>query len=262
MKTLRLYLVAVLVGIFASLNGATVSMRDGVAITTGSTIDGKTPNSAINGQTITAGGPTYEIIEKFEGSQMDDDGHTGYDLTGWTVFPSGAHDPHYATAPLQGIYSDRPTTGGYNITYRNFVTQAGVGNIHFMVNSDDTSTFDTVAVFYNGANVCALSVGYPSPHYVALFVGPGHGGTTSAGPVFSDATTYHVWLEYTAGSGANADAKLYVGTTGVKADATLVVHTTNGTATVNVGDFRLFGGTGRTFDYVIADGTQVIGDAP
>jgi hypothetical protein len=41
--------IAVLCGPFA---GAAVTARNGVAITTGSTINGKTPNSAVNGQTI------------------------------------------------------------------------------------------------------------------------------------------------------------------------------------------------------------------
>jgi hypothetical protein len=57
-------IVSLLVGFFAlgSDAFATVSARNGVSITTASTINGRTPNSAINGQTIASGGGSPALI--------------------------------------------------------------------------------------------------------------------------------------------------------------------------------------------------------
>ncbi len=55
-------LIAIVLAVFFALmpGGATVSQRNGISITTASTINGRTPNSAINGQTIAAVDPDLE----------------------------------------------------------------------------------------------------------------------------------------------------------------------------------------------------------
>lgn len=59
----RLLILAALCGLYCGAIYAAVNAMNGVAITTASTIMGKTPNSAVMGQTVTSGGGGYTLLE-------------------------------------------------------------------------------------------------------------------------------------------------------------------------------------------------------
>lgn len=64
-------------------------------------------------------------------------------------------------------------------------------------------------------------------------------------------TDYHVWLTYTAGTGANAVASVGFSTSGTRpTSGTFYAITSVGTATVNPDRVRIGIGNSNTFDWV------------
>src|SRR6185295_9864083 len=143
--------------------------------------------------------PTYLLTEGFEG--------TGFENTGWTK--NGTPNADYTNTVLHGAQS--LNCSGAQFVWRNFQYAASF-NLYFRVRwitwSDyasviywDDSSWGTAASLYADDNRFELS----------------HGGASALGTTTLVAnTTYHVWVEWTKGTGSNGTMKLFVSTTGTK----------------------------------------------
>lgn len=170
-------------------------------------------------------GASYLLQENFEG--------TGYDSGTWTETLGGATiDEDYTTAPLVGSQSlyvggstsnsstKSPTFTGTNPCYMYFMVK--------FVQVNTSATTSNLAGMITAGNDCLL-IQKNSKFYVT------HGGTSAASTtVLGTTDTYHVWVEYTASTGANDGiVKVYVSTTATK-PADPEINYTTGTITDNV----------------------------
>ena len=202
-----------------------------------------------------AAAPTYLLSEGFEGS--------GYENSGWTVPPisSSAPDPDHTATVLSGSQSLR--CNGISFIQRPFVQAdpmycylrvrwASWADYKFVVDWLDAaqdSTATLLTSFGNKLEIKHGSVSVPGTTTIALN------------------TTYHVWLEWTRGSGNDGTMKLFVSTDGTKPAAPEVSITTgNGTSTAlfDVGPFGA--GVDVVYDTILIDdepiGSHPGGNAP
>lgn len=206
-----------------------------------------------------AAASAYELAETFEGSNTDSQGETGYDLTGWTSSIAG-NTPRYTTspAPLAGTYSWLPGTNGY--LQRNFTTSGSFAAVYVRFVTTSQTANDSIIVIRDGSGVLASAqLRATNLIRVQCAAGAQSSGTTAC----ADSTEYHAWLEYTAGSGANAVVNFYLSTTSTKPGSP-TLSITNGSATANATNARIAAGstTVVVFDNFVMDGTQAIGSAP
>ncbi len=162
--------------------------------------------------------PTYLLSEGFEGA--------GFENSGWTTI--GTPNADYTTTVLDGLQS--LNCGGGQAIQRTFA-YSNAFYMYFQVRWVTYSPYQTfiswrstdlnqVAEFYcNGAG---------APVDVC------HGGVCAAGTTpLTAGTTYHVWVEWTKGSGANGTMKLFVSTTATKPASPEVNITSGNGAAVN-----------------------------
>jgi hypothetical protein len=243
---------------------------NGVAIAGLSAINGASSISAINGlsSTIGGGGFAYEFLETFEGSTVDDQSNVGYDNSGWASYQPGlANTPHYATspAPLAGTYSFRAASEELaNISRTAGFTASGTFSVYFMMNVPTVWNEAHVIWLRNSSDVVVLALHIDATD--GKFQIGDHQlintGVTADATGYSLATTYHIWLEYIKGTGANGQGKLYISTTSTKPGSPTASFNT-GTATTDAAQILVFGGaSGTIIDRLIADGTQTIGSTP
>lgn len=118
-----------------------VNARNGIAITTASTINGITPNSAINGQTIVGGGPAYvdEVLA---------DSPVGYWRLGET---SGTSASDLGSAAQAGTYS-----GGYTQNQTSLLA-SDTANKAVLLNGSSgyIDCTNNTAFNFNGGNMTA-----------------------------------------------------------------------------------------------------------
>jgi hypothetical protein len=210
----------------------------------------------------------YEFTETFEGSTLDDQSNNGYDNSGWGSYqPGAANNPHYATspAPLEGSYSLRTATDDLaNVGRTTGYTSSGTFAVYCMVHVPTVWNEAHVIWLRNSSAVVVLALHMDATD--GKFQIGDHqlinNGVTADATGFNLATTYHIWLEYIKGTGANGQGKLYVSTTSTKPGSPTASFNT-GTATTDAYELLVFGGaSGAIIDRVIADGTQTIGSAP
>lgn len=228
----------------------------GVTVSTSSTILGRTPNSAVMGQTL-ASGSSYLFEENFEAP--------GYQNS-WTESGSGTITPTYATAPapLQGSYSLRLLgVAQQPTTYSVLSSDQGTLYVYFLCNIASLPG-DYFFSLRNSSNVTVLELLVDS---TLLRVRNGSSGGASTVTSFSAATTYHIWLKYVKGTGANSTSEVWFSTTGIKpADGSNnYAIKTGGNATTDVN--RVYFGLPSNstwngiFDRVLCS-TSPIGDNP
>jgi hypothetical protein len=179
--------------------------------------------------------PTYLFNEGFEG--------TGFQNTGWSV--SGAANPDYTATPLDGAQS-------LNTNGSQYITRAfqfgNAFNMYFKVRwitwNDshnvivwDDPNWDSAAALWADNSRIWISHGTQSVI-----------GTTT----IAANTTYHVWVEWTKGTGTNGTMKLFMSTTGVKPpvpEATITDGTGAATANMYMGPFGA--GPNAIFDRIL-----------
>ena len=212
---------------------------------------------------INAAAPAYDFIEYFEGSQVDNNGTSGYNNAGW--FSLGTSNPTYATspAPLQGAHSLISAYGTYNCDINSFVDSTSA-YLFFQCNLATANLNGAYTLVMIAGTSDEILLRTTTSHEFTLQVGPAATVYYSPTSAFSDGTTFYAWLEYTAGSGANAIGKLYISSTRTKPGSP-VISVTDGTATQHGANFRFFqngsSGNPAIYDWVIANHTP-IGDVP
>ena len=188
-----------------------------------------------------AAAQTYLFTEDFEG--------TGFENSGW--IQHGSSNPDYTSVVLQGAqslncvgvqYIERPFvfTNSFYLYFRvRWNTWTDYNNIIYW----DDPGWNIVAGLYADHNRMELNHG-----------SAGAFGTTT---IVAN-TTYHVWVEWTKGTGSNGTMKLFVSTTGLKPAAPEANITTgNGGATERIYVGPTSSGPNAIFDRILVGNTPI-----
>lgn len=202
-----------------------------------------------------AAAPTYLLSEGFEGP--------GYENSGWVVPPNStsAPEPDHTGTVLLGTQSLR--CNGVSFIQRPFVREdpiycylrvrwASWSDYKFVVDWLDDGQGSTATLLTSFGRKLEIK----------------HGSVSVPGTTTIDLdTTYHVWLEWTKGSGSDGTMKLFVSTDGTKPAAPEVFITTGngvGAALFDVGPFGA--GVDVVYDSILIDdepiGSNPGGNAP
>ena len=202
-----------------------------------------------------AAAPTYLLSEGFEGP--------GYENSGWVVPPNStsAPEPDHTGTVLLGTQSLR--CNGVSFIQRSFVREdpiycylrvrwASWSDYKFVVDWLDDAQGSTATLLTSFGRKLEIKHGSVSVP-----------GTTT----INLDTTYHVWLEWTKGSGSDGTMKLFVSTDETKPAAPEVFITTGngvGTALFDIGPFGA--GVDVVYDSILIDdepiGSNPGGNAP
>ena len=208
----------------------TVNVSDGVATATDTFTVTVTSTSV----------PTYLLSEGFEG--------TGYENTGWTE--SGAPNENYTTTILEGTQS--LNCSGSQYAYRTFQNPTNF-SLYFRVRWNTWKDYANIIYWDNASYGTAASI-YADDNRIQI----AHGNSASTGTTAIAANvTYHVWVEWTKGTGANGTMKLFISSNGVK-PATPEANVTNGNGAATQ---RIYVGPTATGPNVIFD-RLLIDDVP
>jgi len=194
---------------------------------------------------------SYLLSEGFEG--------VGFENTGWTTFSTS--DPDYAASPLVGSQSLR-CNGTSSFIQRPFAP----GNsfyCYFQVRWLAYSPFKFVVDWLDSSINSVTRVvtdGFPNRLHIV------HGEANVTGTtVLAENTTYHVWVEWTRGTGANGTMSLFLSSTGVKPGSPEATITTgsgiNPIAAFDVGPFDAATSTDVIYDRILID-DEPIGSNP
>jgi hypothetical protein len=223
-----------------------VSGLTGSATITVSASDGALTGTDMFVLTVNAdGAPTYLLAENFEAA--------GFDNAGWS--PSGAANPDYTALPLEGLQSFN--TVGAQYAERNFANSTAF-SMYVQVRFNTYSPHKALISWdnTNWATTAGLWVGFDRFELT-------HGNIIAVGTTTIAAnTTYHVWVEWTKGTGTNGTMKLFVSTTGVKPatpEASITTGRGTGTARMYLGPFDA--GLNVIFDRLLLAATP-IGSTP
>lgn len=224
------------------------------------------PSIIINGPVkniaTAGGGATYLINQNFEG--------TGYDNSEtWTESGTGTLDEDYTGVVLQGSQSFRynPTAQIGRTISPTFAAQTDVW-YYFMVQFVSLPTSGAQELFRIQAGSTSVARATISSAG-AVNIRSGSSGGTSTVSTMAAGTTYHVWIHYTAGAGANSVGTLGFSTTGTKPTSGNNFATqTNGNATSSADNVLVggpSGGSSATMDMVVDKvrvSASTIGDNP
>jgi len=192
-----------------------------------------------------AAAPTYLFTEGFEG--------TGFENSGW--IKHGTSNPDYTNIVLHGTqslncvgaqYLERPFvfTNSFYLYFRvRWNTWTDYNNIIYW----DDPGWNIVAGLYADHNRMELN----------------HGTAKAFGTTTTVAnTTYHVWVEWTKGTGSNGTMKLFISTNGVKpATPEASITAGNGGATQRIYVGPTSSGPNAIFDRILV-GNAPIGSNP
>lgn len=149
-----------------------------------------------------------------------------------------------------GQYSISRTTNAYASPATTYV--------HFRWKTPDTTPSSSDDFFYildsSGNILCCLKL--ITTGTVRLYHGTAY--QASAGTLSND-TLYHIWIEYTKGTGSDGVAKVWIGTTSTKPGSTFTTNVTNGTATADSGKLQLRAGYQQTYfyDQLLVNGSEI-----
>lgn len=244
----------------ASFALADITKMNGVSITTATKLNGAGRAKA-NGVAITSGvaGPTYLVQQDFEGAGYDN-GET------WTEAGSGTADEDYATAPapLDGSQSLRISVSSQG--KNTFVAlPADQGTIEVYLKAHFVSLPAAGKVFCrlrNSANATVASLEIAASSRITIRGGTAATTTDSV----TTGTTYHFWLRYVKGTGANAVVTGAFSTDGTRPlSGNKFIQLTNGTVTTDANNLMIGPENNSTweaiFDKIRAD-DDTIGDNP
>lgn len=199
---------------------------------------------------------SYAVNETFDGTGEPATLWSHYTPTNCTVNYDYATSP----APLEGTQSLRVyyTTGDDCWSLLNF--GADYDHVYFQINIPSLPAGNqTPLYFFNSSDstlfaIGALSTGAFRPFWPTF---------DSFGDYsISAGTTYHVWVDFTPGTGANAVCDVYFATTSTK-PGSATVHMTGGAATTHIRkiQFGAYGTYAIIVDKVVVSSTA-IGSAP
>jgi len=193
----------------------------------------------------TADGITYIIKESFEGANASSNqpAVVGLDMTGWTA--TSANVLSQSTPATAGNYSLRLNNASM---YRDSVAMTGATlYTYFKLTRLGNFATSSVGVVNSGKDGNILAV---SATTMAARNGVTNG---AAGAVLTLDQVYHVWIDYTPGSGNNGITRVYMSTDGIKpgvvysevtdgnatATTSLRFNIQNSNNTVRLDDFRV-----------------------
>lgn len=145
-------------------------------------------------------GYTYLVEEDAEGTGTP---------SGWT--DSVAPDWDHAVTVLEG--SESLETYSNELTYKTFTAQSEVWAA-FMVRFSDLSTSPYTPALRDSGDADCVRLRFMSAGDVRIYMNGGN-STISGGGIGGVAanTTYYAWVHYIKGTGANAEAHMYLSTT-------------------------------------------------
>jgi len=209
----------------------TVTVGDGAATATDTFI--LTVNSA--------SAPTYLFVEGFEG--------TGFENTGWTK--TGSPNENYTNLVLHGAQSLN-CVGAQHVV-RTFAYSSSF-NLYFRVRWNIWTDYHAI-IHWNDVNYSTAAVIYGDDNRIQLNHGSASANGTTA---ITTNTTYHVWVEWTRGTGANGTMKLFISTTGTKpASPEASITTGNGGATQRIYVGPTGSGPNVIFDRLLVDDVPI-----
>lgn len=201
---------------------------------------------------------TYLIKQDFEGA--------GYDNSEtWTESGSGTVNEDYTTSPAPLVGSESLSLSGTTVNPNTYASFSGGATIeaYFQWNRSST-TSKRVFSLRNSSGTAVATVVMETGGALTARCGSS-GGTTTVSTT-STATTYHVWLRYVKGTGANGFASVGFSTDGVRpTSGNNYAEHTSGNATTDAA--RVMCGSdintnaGDIYDKVRVD-DMTIGDAP
>jgi hypothetical protein len=185
---------------------------------------------------------------------------SGESQTGWVTAGSTAPDVNSTVNILRGSQSLRCTDTGTDCDYRTpAFTAATTVHAAFMVSFTDVATATANSFFQLRDESSILSTIKLTNGNLSLY----HGTQSTPNYAISAATTYYIWVDYTAGTGSNGTADYYISSTGTKPGSPQYSITT-GTSTAGVTRVSMVGRhttnpNSADFDHVLIS-TDTIGD--
>jgi glucose/arabinose dehydrogenase len=190
-----------------------------------------------------AGGtPTYLFTEGFEG--------TGFENTGWSK--TGTPNENYTTIVLDGAQS--LNCSGAQHIWRTFRYSTSF-NLYFRVRWNTWRDYANV-IYWDNSNWSTAASLYADDNRFQI----AHGSAAALGStVLAANVTYHVWVEWTRGTGNNGAMKLFVSTSGAKpANPEASITTGNGTATERIYIGPTGTGPNVIFDRILVDDVPIL----
>jgi hypothetical protein len=191
-----------------------------------------------------SGTPTYLFTEGFEG--------TGFENAGWNK--SGTPNENYTTTVLDGAQS--LNCSGAQHIWRTF-QYATSFNLYFRVRWAAWRDYANVIYWDNNNWGTAASL-YADDNRLQI----AHGSAAALGStVLAANVTYHVWVEWTRGTGSNGTMKLFVSTSGAKPTTSEASITTgSGAATERIYVGPTSTGPNVIFDRILVDDLPIPGN--
>ena len=212
----------------------TVTVSDGTAVASDTFILTVNPSGG-------GGAPTYLFSEGFEG--------TGFENSGWTK--SGTPNENYTAIPLNGAQSLNAVGAQY--IWRPF-QYATSFNLYFQVRWNTWQNNRSI-MFWDDASWGQTALLWADKNNIYI----DHGSRNARGTTrIATNTTYHVWVEWTKGSGTDGTMKLFISTTGVKPAAPEALITTgNGNATERIYIGGTASGPNIVYDRILVDDVPI-----
>jgi len=178
---------------------------------------------------------------------------------GWTSASTPVWGYNTSPAPLQGSYSLAINSSSDSVT-KTFASSSTV-YCYFLINLTAFTANQQCFYLLDSLDAQVAAVMFRFATQDARCFNGTTNATSSSGLILAD-TTYHVWVDYTVGSGANGITNVYVSTTGIKGSAIATVS--NGNATTNAEKIRfgLPGGIGTDIIDKVRVSLSPIGDNP
>lgn len=170
---------------------------------------------------VAPSGPSYLLSEGFEG--------TGYESGGWSE-NNNPNEDSTSTTCGSFVGSQWFETSGVAASVNATNTYTGQSEAWAYVQFCAVTTVaNNVVLELKNSTTVVLEVQVRSTNVMRL----AHGATATLGTFsLSDATKYHLWVRYQAGTGSNGQADLWIATTDTK-PGTPDISITTGTATAN-----------------------------
>lgn len=256
------HLIAAWLCLFSVSLFADTSNKDGATIASASTVIDGVSVASLDGVTVATagGGPTLLLDETFEGPGV---------VATWGVGTWASDQYATSPAPLAGSYSGRKTSASfvyhdlgslYTTLYGKFVVNGAVINnndSNFVMRLYDTSgtaNGDVAAYIRHNAGSVKQFMRWESNHGYTVGAGTNQSAATNSG---LEATTYWIWWEWIASTGAGDGVfRVWYHTSDVYASRTLVGSgTTDGNRTDGVQRIAFAAG-GTSADWIF-DNIQI-----